>query len=270
MISSFASLSSIIQLVLAGVVGLLLGLLLSMLFNREPKNPTENPLPKEMTDEGYSEAARLLYSPSTKKVITQFDGDFYPTFLELTPDQKKRVLRLVEGWNDWAKYKSAPSATNLPVAPVTPIAPQQPAKIDAEIISDPFAAGVFAAVDPIVKQTLTGEAPKPEKLEDLGIEVPKFVEPIPAVVKIGIPVPPVKNEPLSIIEQINEVITRLAANTQHAVKNIHLDDNGHQGVVVWVGMEHFEGVDEVPYPDVKQLIKAAVAKWEEETELKDK
>ncbi len=270
MISSFSSLSLIVQLVLAGVVGLLLGLLLSTLFSREPKTPTENTLPKELTDAGYREAARLLYSPSTKKVITQFDGDFYPTFLELTSDQKRRVLRLLEGWNNWAGYKPASAATALPDAPVAQKIQQQSAKIDPEIISDPFAAGIFASVDPIVKQSIMGEAPKQEKLEDLGIEVPKFVEPIPAVVRITTPVPPAKIEPLSIIEQINEVIKRLAANTQFEVKNIHLVDNGHQGVVVWVGSEHFEGVDEVPYPDVKQLIKAAVAKWEEEIELKDK
>lgn len=264
----FSTLSSIVQLILAGVVGLLLGLLLATLFNREPKTPTENPLPKEMTDEGYSEASRLFYSPSTKKVITQLDGDYYRIFVELTPEQKKRVLRLLDGWNEWAGQpaKLEVKTSAMPAAPI----PQTPAKIDPEIISDPFAAGVFAPIDPIVKQGLTGQAPKQEKLEDLGIEAPKIVEPIPAVVAINPPMPTAKPKPLSIVEQINEVIIKLAENGPHQTQNVHLEEDGQQGVKVWVGLEQFDGVDEVPYPEVKQLIKAAVAKWEEETELKDK
>lgn len=264
----FSTLSSIVQLVLAGVVGLLLGLLLATLFNREPKTPTENPLPKDMTDEGYSEAGCLMYSPSTKKVITQLDGDYYRTFLELTPEQKKRVLRLLDAWNEWAGNLNKPEVKPV-VMPAAPV-PQTPAKIDPEIISDPFAAGVFSSVDPIVKQGLTGQTPKQEKLEDLGIEVPKYVEPIPAVVSINPPLPANKQKPLSIVDQINEVIKKLAENGPHQTQNVHLEEDGQQGVKVWVGLEQFAGVDEVPYPDVKQLIKAAVAKWEEETELKDK
>lgn len=264
----FSTLSSIVQLVLAGVVGLLLGLLLATLFNREPKTPAENPLPKDMTDEGYSEAGRLLYSPSTKKVITQLDGDYYRTFLELTPEQKKRVLRLLDGWNEWAG-QSAKLEVITPIMPVAPV-PQTPARIDPEIISDPYAAGVFSSVDPILKQGLTGQAPKQEKLEDLGIQVPEYVEPIPAVVAINTPLPNAKPKPLSIVEQINEVIKKLAENGPHQTQNVHLEEDGQQGVKVWVGLEQFAGVEEVPYLEVKQLIKAAVAKWEEETELKDK
>lgn len=261
----FSSLSSIVQLVLAGVVGLLLGLLISTMFTREPKTPVEKSLPKELTDEGYSEASRLLFSPSAKKVITQLDGDFYRDFTELTPEQKKRVLRLLEGWNEWAGQKPA---AQVPNASIPPMQAKASAAAEVDLAGGPFAAGVFSSIDPVVKQSMTGEAPKKDELSDLGIKQPEFVQPIPAVVQIGQPTLKPKDEPLTIVDQINLVIERLAAGTDLAQKAVHLADNGHEGVTVWVGAENFEGIDVIPYDEVKQLIKAAVAKWEEETEEK--
>jgi hypothetical protein len=72
------------------------------------------------------------------------------------------------------------------------------------------------------------------------------------------------------VEQINDVLGAMLINTPDQKRAIHLTDNGHEGVLVWVGLEKFNGVDEVPYPEVQQLIRAAVAKWEEQTEARNK
>lgn len=258
----FSSISSIVQLVLAGAVGLLVGVLVVTLFSREPKQAAENPLPKELTNEGYSEAVRLLYSPSTKKVVTRLDGDYYRDFMQLTPEQKKRVMRLLQGWNEWAGQKTGGSESEKSADSTPPAFPV--AKEEEILPKTALDKGVFSDVDLIVKQSLGQELPKSEKLTDLGIEEPQIIEPVPAVVKIGQPaVAAPKKEPLTIVEQINEEIEKLAAGTPQEARRIHLADNGHQGVVVWVGVEHFEDVDAVPYPEVKQLLKAAVARWEE-------
>jgi hypothetical protein len=262
----FSSLSTSVQLILAGVVGILLGLLISTLFSRESKSTSENPLPKDLTDEGYSEAARLLYSPSTKKVIAALDGDFYRDFSQLTPEQKKRVLRLIQSWNEWSGQK--PSGQDAAQTPgYTPIStPSKPA--DDEIYK-PFATGAFAFTEETAHKSLEEEPKKTDELADLGIQAPAIVEPIPAVIKIGQTTPAsAKKEPLTIIEQINQVIERLAAGTPMEANMIHLAENGQQGVIVWVGSEHFDGVDSVTMPEVKELIKASVAKWEEEVEAK--
>ena len=47
-------------------------------------------------------------------------------------------------------------------------------------------------------------------------------------------------------------------------KGIKLIEREDHGVDVWIGMEKFDGVEAIPYPEAKQLIKAAAAKWEKE------
>jgi hypothetical protein len=98
----FSTISTPVSLAIAAAVGLLVGLLISSFFNREPKSDSDNLLPDKYVKDGYTEAARLFYSPATKTTITFLDGDFYESFLSLTPEQKKRVLRLAGSWSDWS------------------------------------------------------------------------------------------------------------------------------------------------------------------------
>ena len=75
---------------------------------------------------------------------------------------------------------------------------------------------------------------------------------------------------MPIIDQINEVLKDILANSPEKQRGISLVDNGHAGVQVWIGAERFNGIDVIPYPEVKKLIQAAVARWEEETEAEKK
>jgi hypothetical protein len=262
----FDIVSSTIQLILAGVVGLLIGLLVSTLFNREPKSNSETSLPKDLTQEGYSEAARLLYSPSTKKVVTQLDGDFYKEFVPLTPDQRKRVLRLLQVWMEWCG-QSAPHAETAEKPTLASEKPQDAVKSATESMDKRPSMASILPVDSILADSILAEPAKIDDLSELGIKVPEIVKPIPAVITVGANlVKPGIKEPLSIVEQINEVINKLTAGTVAEKRNIRLAENGHEGITVWVGMYHYDGVDAVPFPEVQQLIRAAVARWEEETE----
>ena len=92
----------------------------------------------------------------------------------------------------------------------------------------------------------------------------------PAQVKAAAPVPPVaaaiKDEkiiaPLSIVEQIDEILQSRLAASPLAGRGIWLQESPEGGVIVWVGMQKFAGVDEVTDPDVQSIIRAATAEWE--------
>jgi hypothetical protein len=76
----------------------------------------------------------------------------------------------------------------------------------------------------------------------------------------GLDEPPKRK--MTIVEQVDEILQDLLKDSPLKAQNIRLTEIYNKGVVVWVGMQYFEGIDAVPNEDVKQLIKTAVKKWE--------
>ena len=69
----------------------------------------------------------------------------------------------------------------------------------------------------------------------------------------------------SIVEQIDEILQKKLAASATENRAIRLVESQNKGVVVWVGLQHYNGIDEVPDPEVIALIRSAVAEWEQLT-----
>lgn len=222
-----------IFLVLAALIGLLVGLLVSSLTSssRESKSSSQAEPPKEMQQEGFGEALRLWYSPSGKKVITQLDGEYYRDFLTLSPEQKSRVMKMLTLWSYWAGEmpKIRPHAPETAAAGADKATTPEPAK--AQAVLEPSVAEAIQAVE----ENAAEEKPEADK-------------------------------PKTIAGQISLIIDQLLEGNPLKEKGIRLIENSHQGVDVWIGLEKFDGIDAIPYPEVQQLIRQAVAQWEKETE----
>jgi len=67
---------------------------------------------------------------------------------------------------------------------------------------------------------------------------------------------------LSIVEQIDEILQARLSGTPLAERAIRLQPSPEGGVIVWVGLQKFAGVEEVADPDVQAIIRAATAEWE--------
>jgi hypothetical protein len=222
-----------IFLVLAAVIGLLVGLLVSSLFSsRESKSAEPEKPPQELVKDGFAEAVRLWYSPSGKKIVTQLDGAYYKDFLTLSPDQKARVNKLLVLWSVWA-------------GKVT------------EVKVDPTSAPVLG-----VESAETANLPPIEPVLDWSVQEALKTEEAAA----DSPILPVEDRPKTIAGQISLIIEKMLVNSPIKEKGIKLIENDHHGVDVWIGLEKFDGIDAIPYPDVQQLIREAVAQWEREME----
>ncbi len=68
--------------------------------------------------------------------------------------------------------------------------------------------------------------------------------------------------PMSIVEQVDEVLQEILEEKGLTSKKIRLTEMPNKGVIVWTGKEFYEGIDSVPDEEVKALIKAAVKRWE--------
>jgi hypothetical protein len=73
---------------------------------------------------------------------------------------------------------------------------------------------------------------------------------------------------LTITQQISAVLDDMLKGTELEDKGIRLWENADHGVDVYVGSEKFEGIEAVPYPQVRQVIRDAVLRWEAEAEAR--
>lgn len=237
-------------LVLAGLIGLFVGLLVASLFSgKESRNPKTKMPPADMVKQGFADQARLWYSPAGKKLAVEMDGDYYREFDSLTQEQKKKVQKLVNHFQTWA---ALPQALAEPVKPVEP----EPVK------KSPFAYEESEVVER--NETPVGGDDFFGTLQSI-IEEPEqapFVPEIAPVFEV--------TRALTITEQISEILDELIEKSGLKGQNIKLMENPDHGVDVFVGLEKFPGVDAVPYPQVREMIKTAVKLWEKEAEAQQR
>ncbi len=92
--------------------------------------------------------------------------------------------------------------------------------------------------------------------------------PLPASMPEETPKPVVKPaKALSIVEQINDILQETIKDTPLAGRMIRLVEDPREGVVVWVGLDRYPGVDSVPDPEIKAALRKAANEWERRTEL---
>jgi hypothetical protein len=68
---------------------------------------------------------------------------------------------------------------------------------------------------------------------------------------------------LSVIDEVNDILQKKLAGSPLAGKGIHLMENHNREIRFWVGLNSYNDVDEIPDPEVRKLIDAAVKEWEQ-------
>jgi hypothetical protein len=254
-------------LIIAGLAGLLIGLLVAgLLGNRDSKARKASEPTPEMKKEGFSEVARLWYSPATKKILTEIDDEFFKSNSDLSHEQQKKVLRLSCLLTEWTK---AEPVTENPVTPV-PFAAAQPTETaqTVPVLASPEVES--AQPSPFVDTTSIindQSIPTINQERPLKTEADAFTEDIPVAKENP---EPAKIKPKTIAGQISDIIEEMIQTSPLREKGIRLIEREDHGVDVWYGMEKFDGVEAIPYPEVKQLIKAAAARWEREAAQRNK
>ena len=101
-------------------------------------------------------------------------------------------------------------------------------------------------------------------LEKLNLRVPAAVpiasRPLLAVEDNSDKLPDIPKE--SMIEQIDNILQEMLAGSELEDRGIHLVEGANMSVIVWVGSQSFQGIDQVSDPVIAKVIKKAVAEWE--------
>ena len=144
----------------------------------------------------------------------------------LSADQRKRLIELLTLIRPWLEGKpaAAPSMTATPPPP-----PPQPAPAQTAVPPSPATPAI---------------QPTPAK---------------PATIaKEDRPNTPAN----SIVAQIDSILQTRIAGTSMEERGVFLAQSPEGGVMVYVGLNKFMGVDEVPDEEIKSVIRAAIAEWE--------
>jgi hypothetical protein len=72
-----------------------------------------------------------------------------------------------------------------------------------------------------------------------------------------------KAKMLSVIDEVNEILQKKLHGSPLAGKGIHLMENHNKEIRFWVGLNSYNDVDEIPDPEVRQIIDESVREWEE-------
>jgi len=72
----------------------------------------------------------------------------------------------------------------------------------------------------------------------------------------------------SIALQVDEILQEMLVSLPQEKRGIRITESPDAGLVVQVGLEKFDGVDAIPYNDVKEIIRAAVAEWRNRTSVR--
>ncbi|MDP2977063.1 MAG: hypothetical protein Q8N45_12735 [Anaerolineales bacterium] len=80
----------------------------------------------------------------------------------------------------------------------------------------------------------------------------------PPTAKETSPAPP----SASIVAQINDILQSKLIGTPLEKRGVRLQKSSSGGVMVFVGLKIYDGIDAVPDPEVQAIIRQAVAEWE--------
>lgn len=141
----------------------------------------------------------------------------------LTVDQRKRLIEMLNVIRPWLEGRPAPAPTIPPPPPAQPMPAAQPQTSSAPQPIPPAAALVNAA------------KPKDDR-----------------------PAAPAT----SIVGQIDAILQERLNGTPLDARGIYLSQSPEGGVIVNVGLQKFNGIDEVTDPEIKATLRAAITEWE--------
>ncbi|MGZ9164785.1 MAG: hypothetical protein ACXW4U_06380 [Anaerolineales bacterium] len=150
--------------------------------------------------------------------------------ISLSSDQRRRLIDMLNIMRPWIEGRSAPKPNTLDerldaigsAVPQSKPVPPQPAP-------------------PAARQTARPPAPRSS-----------------TIAKEDRPAAPAN----SIVSQIDSILQERLAGTPLEERGVFLAQSQEGGVIVYVGLTRYSGIDDVPDPEIKAAIRAAISDWE--------
>lgn len=156
--------------------------------------------------------------------------------ISLTSDQRKRLIDMLNIMRPWLEGRAAPPSQSSPPRPAAPASSTPPATVEDRLNA--------------LGGPLPGNKPTPPQ--------PRPAARAGTTAKEDRPVAPAN----SIVGQIDSILQSRLAGTPLEDRGIFLAQSPEGGVAVFVGLTRYNGIDDVPDPEIKAAIRAAISEWE--------
>lgn len=198
----------------------------------EQEKKTQPPPPPETVTVTVDDPGILRIKNENGAVTLDLDGNRVNP-ASLLPEQRKRLIEILNILRPWLEGKPVPSQPTT--APAPTFQPQRTSSLSAQ------PAPVQPTSPPPPVTTQQPRTPKPTII-------------------------PIEERPAapanSIVTQIDMILQARLAGTPLEERGIFLTQSAEGGVIVYVGLTRYNGVEEVPDPQIKSAIRAAITEWE--------
>jgi hypothetical protein len=169
---------------------------------------------------------KVRLSTSEDNLIIELNGNEYERSSNLTTIQRNQLNKIILDLNAWLAYGPPKAQEKIDMATAVP---------EQQDIDD-------------------SEKPKPRiNLSPVNVLTNAF--------KADVQLSQLPTE--SIVSQIDDILQDKLRESPLSGEPIRLMEWPQKGMVVMVGLEQYDSVDEVPNEEIKKLIRAAVSEWEE-------
>ncbi|MEI7844211.1 MAG: hypothetical protein WCK35_00265 [Chloroflexota bacterium] len=244
---------AIILIVIAAIAGYVIGIVDSRITNSLLKKKQAEATLVDNTGQPGNDESNVNGEHTVLKVTIdkalkwhlELDGTRFENPGEITTEQRQRVVSVVVQMRPWLDGKAAPAAQSNPIADVEKVV----------IPTPPVSTPVLPASK--TPATLTKEQ-APAAKDPLKIDAMRGLR---SLLNNEVKAPGDKKG-LSIVAMIDEVLQAKLLGTPLMEKVIRLEDGPMGQVIVCVGSNRYEGVGEVTNPEIRDIIKEAIAEWE--------
>jgi hypothetical protein len=215
------------------VLGLVAGVIVGWVIHRQPV--TRQPV----VEPGLEEVIRVWRETRSGMLKVEMDGYRLQSAAEMSAPQRTRLRQAVTALRQWLGEIGRDQPVTGALHPVTPRPPTaRPANP-----APPVAGGNATPLTEFQSNKINRN-------------------PVDIFARALQPAPKAPEEAPGMIAQIDAILqTRLERNPM-AGRAIRLTEGVDRSLVVWVGLDSYPGIDAVPDPEIRKLIKECVAEWE--------
>ena len=237
------------------IIGLVLGAIITVLIiGRENNQSGEESSRDNFLN--YQELVHLWRDRENGNMLLEINGDIYGTADKLDEKNLSRMLIIAEKLDIFLNREKKEKKEAVHSA--------KPRQVENTAAQPAFMSEAQKPADEELKQKNLEMLKPPPKNEEPPRLALAGLQSIPVEIAVA------ESKALTMIEQIDALLQRLIPVSPIAGKSVRITEDPFKGVIVWVGMDKYEGIDEVPDKDIRIVIRAAVSEWEKHADSRRK